>query len=62
MAQVTVIYNTPADEAAFDKYYHETHVPLAKRLPNLRGYTVSTGPIQALSGPAPHLVAILQFD
>ncbi len=28
MAFVTVIYNTPRDAAAFEKYYWETHVPL----------------------------------
>jgi uncharacterized protein (TIGR02118 family) len=27
-AIVTVIYNTPKDPAAFEKYYAETHVPL----------------------------------
>jgi len=27
-AIVTVIYNTPKDTAAFEKYYRETHVPL----------------------------------
>ena len=62
MAQATVLYNTPADTAAFDKYYYETHVPIAKKIPGLRGYTVSTGPVQALAGTAPYLVAILQFD
>lgn len=62
MAQVTVLYNAPADPAAFDKYYYETHVPIAKKIPGLRGYTVSTGGIQAVAGTAPHLVAILHFD
>jgi uncharacterized protein (TIGR02118 family) len=28
MAIVTVIYNTPKDTAAFEKYYAETHLPL----------------------------------
>ncbi len=27
-AIVTVLYNTPKDAAAFDKYYKETHIPL----------------------------------
>jgi uncharacterized protein (TIGR02118 family) len=61
MAQGTVLYNAPADPAAFDRYYYETHVPIAKKIPGLRSYTVSTGPIQALAGTAPYL-AILQFD
>ena len=28
MAIVTVVYNTPKDTAAFEKYYKETHLPL----------------------------------
>lgn len=62
MAQVTVLYNMPADAAAFDRYYSETHVPIARKIPGLRGYTVSSGPVQAIAGTAPYLVAILHFD
>ena len=29
MAHVVVMYKTPKDTAAFDKYYFETHVPIA---------------------------------
>jgi uncharacterized protein (TIGR02118 family) len=62
MAQVLVLYNTPADPAAFDLYYHQTHIPLAKKIPGLRSYLISNGPVQALAGSAPYLVAILTFD
>ena len=62
MAQILVLYNTPADPAAFDRYYYETHVPIAKRIPGLRSYRVSSGPVQAPAGNAPHLVASLEFD
>jgi uncharacterized protein (TIGR02118 family) len=62
MAQLLVLYNTPAEPAAFDRYYHETHIPIAKKIPGLRSYRISTGPVQALAGNAPHLVAILDFD
>jgi len=62
MAQVLVIYNTPADPAAFDRYYHQTHIPLAKKIPGLRSYQINNGPVQALAGSAPHLIAILTFD
>jgi uncharacterized protein (TIGR02118 family) len=62
MAQLIVLYNPPADPAAFDRYYHKTHIPLAKKIPGLRSYVISDGPIQALAGIAPHLIAILQFD
>ncbi len=62
MAQLLVVYNTPADIAAFDRYYHQTHLPLALKIPGLRSYVISNGPVQALAGIAPHLVAILNFD
>jgi len=38
MAGVVVLYKTPNDPAAFDKYYAETHIPLAKKMPGLRKY------------------------
>jgi uncharacterized protein (TIGR02118 family) len=41
MLQLTVLYGQPQDPAAFDRYYQETHVSLAKRLPGLKGYTVN---------------------
>ena len=62
MAQVLVLYNTPADPAAFDRYYRQTHVPLAKKIPGLRSLSISDGPVQALAGSAPHLIATLNFD
>ncbi len=62
MAQLLVLYNTPADPAAFDRYYHQVHIPLAQKIPGLRSSSISSGPVQALAGNAPHLVAILDFD
>jgi len=62
MAQLLVLYNTPADPAAFDRYYHQTHVPIAQKIPGLRSYAISDGPVLALAGSAPYLVAILSFD
>ena len=63
MAQVVVTYKTPKDVAAFDKYYAETHIPLAKKLPGLRKYQISRGPVVSPAGPSGiHLMAILSFD
>jgi uncharacterized protein (TIGR02118 family) len=62
-AKVLVLYNEPADPAHFQKYYFGTHMPLAKKLPGLRSYTVSRGPIVAMAGAAPcYLVATLEFE
>lgn len=63
MATLLVLYDTPADAAAFDAYYFGTHVPLAKTVPGLRRYEVNKGPVATPQGPAPyHLVAELTFD
>jgi uncharacterized protein (TIGR02118 family) len=35
MVQRLVLYEHPKDTAAFDKYYHEVHIPLAKRMQGL---------------------------
>ena len=42
MAQLLVLYKTPKDAAAFDKHYAEKHAPLAKKIPGLRKYDLST--------------------
>ncbi len=63
MARFVVMYKKPEDAAAFDKYYFDTHVPVAKKIPGLRKYEVSRGPVGTPSGPSGyHLVAILHFD
>ena len=63
MARLVVLYRTPKDAAAFDKYYFETHVPIAKKIPGLRKYEVSEGPVGTPGGPSAfHLVATLHFD
>jgi uncharacterized protein (TIGR02118 family) len=63
MAQVLVLYNQPADPLAFDRYYFEVHVPIAKRLPGLRSYLVNSGSRTMVAGAkAPYLIAELEFD
>jgi uncharacterized protein (TIGR02118 family) len=63
MAQVVVTYKTPKDPAAFDKHYAETHIPLAKKMPGLRKYEISRGPVVSGAGDSGiHLIAILSFD
>lgn len=62
MTYLLVQYGVPVDPAAFDKYYRERHIPLAKTLPGLREYTISDGRVEGLAGSAAYLVALLQFD
>ena len=56
-----VIYEQPADSAAFDDHYFGVHLPLAKRLPGLRRYSVSRDPAP-VRGPKAYLVAELEWD
>lgn len=63
MTRLLVLYQPPADPAAFDRYYAEIHIPIARKMPGLRAYTVSAGRPAVLAGDAaPHLVAELDFD
>ena len=63
MAKLIALYKKPADAKAFDDYYYSTHVPIAKRIPGLRGYEVSAGAVTTPAGDSPyHLVALLSFD
>jgi uncharacterized protein (TIGR02118 family) len=60
--RLVVSYGPPADPAAFDTYYRETHAPLALKQPGLVrltfGHAQSLDPAQ----PGPYLVAELDFD
>ncbi len=61
-AKVIALYGAPKDAAAFNEYYFAKHVPLAKTLPGLAGYEVSTGGVNDIGGqPAYHLAATLTF-
>ncbi len=63
MHRMLVLYPPPADPAASRWYYEETHIPLAKKLPGLRKYEITQGPISTPAGPSGfHLIATLQFD
>lgn len=63
MAKLVVMYRTPKDTVAFDKHYFEKHVPIARRIPGLRKYEVSQGPVVTPAGPSGfHLIATLHFD
>jgi uncharacterized protein (TIGR02118 family) len=40
MVRLLVLYGQPKDPAAFDKYYNEVHVPLAKKMKGLEKWTI----------------------
>ncbi|MBP0618873.1 EthD family reductase [Cupriavidus consociatus] len=63
MAKLVALYKMPADKAAFDSHYFSKHIPIARKMPGLQAYEVSSSPVETPAGPSPfHLVALLTFD
>jgi len=62
MARILVLYASPSDPAAFEQHYADIHIPLAKKLPGLQKFDLSTGPIHSPAGPSTfHAIATLTF-
>lgn len=40
MYRLTVLYGHPDDPAEFQRYYHEVHIPLARKMRGLKGWTI----------------------
>lgn len=63
MKRIIVLYGVPEDPAAFDRHYERQHVPLCLKMPRLKGFEVSHGPIAVSDAAgAYHCVAILSYD
>ena len=63
MIRLLVLYGHPADPAAFDKYYHEIHLPLAQRMTGLRKWSIGKAVGAPGGGPSPYyFVADLYAD
>lgn len=62
MVRFLVLYDTPADPAAFDRHYREIHVPLTRRLPGLRRYTLSRNASRIRGAEPYYLIAELDWD
>ena len=63
MVKLVVGYGAPEDPAAFDRYYADTHAPLAEKIPNLLRF--ETGKVLGTpdGSPAPYyFIAELLFD
>ena len=63
MIRLLVLYGKPKEPTAFDKYYRETHIPIAKRMKGLKKWTI--GKVQGTPDgkPAPfHYVADLYME
>ncbi len=40
MVRLTVLYGHPEDPQEFQRYYRETHIPLARTMQGLKGWTI----------------------
>jgi uncharacterized protein (TIGR02118 family) len=63
MTRLLVLYGHPKDPAAFDRHYHEVHIPLAKGMKGLRKWTI--GKVTGTPGGAPppyYYIADLYMD
>ncbi len=61
-ARFLALYETPADPEEFDRHYHDVHIPLGRRLPGLRRYTVGRDVAAVRGGTPYYLVAELEWD
>jgi uncharacterized protein (TIGR02118 family) len=63
VAKLIALYRHPKDAKAFDRHYHDMHIPLAKKIPGLKKFDISDGVIGTPEGASPyHLAATLFFD
>src|SRR5258707_7987743 len=61
-ARFIFLYGTPADPAAFDRYFRDVHIPLSHRLPGLRSYTVARDASPVHGGDPYYLIGELEWD
>lgn len=54
MVRLLVLYGQPKDPAAFDKYYREVHIPIARRMKGLKKWTVGRVTGTADDQPSPY--------
>lgn len=40
MYRLTVLYGHPTNPAEFDRYYHEVHIPIARKMKGWKGWTI----------------------
>lgn len=58
MCRLTVLYGHPKDTEAFDRYYHHTHIPIAKRMLGLKGWTIGRCESAIAGTPPPYYIIV----
>lgn len=62
MVKLVALYKKPADPAAFDKAYFETHVPLVRKIPGLRRVEIARITGAPRGEPEFYLMAEMYFE
>jgi uncharacterized protein (TIGR02118 family) len=62
MHKLVVLYSEPQDPAHFRKYYVETHVPLAEKLPGLKASHYTFDAKTLGPGKAPFCIFEAEFE
>jgi uncharacterized protein (TIGR02118 family) len=58
MYRLTVLYGHPEDPAEFDRYYRETHIPIARRMKGLKGWTIGKCEAAERGGKPPYYMIV----
>ncbi len=58
MYRLTVLYGHPQDPAEFDRYYHEVHIPIAKTMQGLQGWTIGKCESATPGVPPPYYMIV----
>jgi uncharacterized protein (TIGR02118 family) len=58
MCRLTVLYGHPTDPAEFDRYYHSVHVPVARRMQGLKGWTIGKCQSAVAGQSAPYYMIV----
>jgi len=60
MIKLTLLYGQPADPDSFERYYAETHLPIAARIKGVRRFELSKA-LAAPDAPLPALYRMAEF-
>src|SRR4051794_39319967 len=62
MVKFTVIYGHPDDPAAFEEYYENTHMPIARRMPNVQRIDLAKAVAAPDGSEPPHRTEDVWFE
>lgn len=58
MIRLTVLYGHPEDPVAFDRYYRDIHIPIARKMKGLMGWTIGKCEAAESGEPSPYYLIV----